>query len=368
MPDDSAVQDVSFKDWFNAARYTDIADQLAAAEPRFDRKLFLKITLDGIAERELMARLNQTSIAADAALPGSFADKLAVLRKIAAPEGNTFVGIWYSDFVGQFGLKEPRKSLAALRYFTQFGSAEFAIRTFILRAPQTTLKEMIKWSKHSNEHVRRLASEGSRPRLPWGKRLGFLVGDPCPTRPILNNLCADDSLYVRKSVANHLNDISKDHPDYVLDVMSSWNQQNLHTAWISKHALRTLIKKAYPPALKFMGFGRTPKLSAINLALGAKTLRLGQRLSMSLEITSQSSRPQPLLIDYVVHYVKASGATSPKVFKWKEVTLGPKSSLTLTKQQLIRNFSTRRHYSGEHRIDVQINGRTLATTRFILKR
>ena len=103
MPDDSAVQDVSFKDWFNAARYTDIADQLAAAEPRFDRKLFLKITLDGIAERELMARLNQTSIAADAALPGSFADKLAVLRKIAAPEGNTFVGIWYSDFVGQFG-------------------------------------------------------------------------------------------------------------------------------------------------------------------------------------------------------------------------------------------------------------------------
>ncbi|MDB4385573.1 DNA alkylation repair protein, partial [Opitutaceae bacterium] len=151
-------------------------------------------------------------------------------------------------------------------------------------------------------------------------------------------------------------------------VVNSWDQQNSHTAWISKHALRTLIKRAYPPALKFMGFGRTPKLSAINLALGAKTLRLGHRLSMSLEITSQSSRPHPLLIDYVVHYVKASGATAPKVFKWKEVTIGPKSSLTLTKQQLIRDFSTRRHYPGEHRIDVQINGHTLATNCFILKR
>lgn len=368
MSENSADEEVSFKDWFDAARYRHIANQLAAAEPRFDRKLFLEITLDGLADRELMARLGQTSRAAEAALPGSFTDKITVLRKIAAPEANNFIGIWYADFVGQFGLAQPRQSLTALRYFTRFGSAEFAIRAFLLRDPQTTLKEMVKWSKDANEHVRRLASEGSRPRLPWGKRLGFLVDDPRPARPILDNLCADKSLYVRKSVANHLNDISKDHPDFVLEVINSWDRQNPHTAWISKHALRTLVKKAYPPALKFMGFGRTPKLSAINLALSPKTLKLGERLNLSLETTSQSSISQPLLIDYVVHYVKASGATSPKVFKWKEVTLGAKSSLTVNKQQLIRDFTTRRHYPGEHRVDVQINGHTLASTHFTLQR
>ncbi len=313
-----------------------------------------------------MARLNQTSIAANAALPGSFTDKVAVLRKITVPEANTFIGIWYSDFVGQFGLNEPRKALAVLRYFTQFGSTEFAISAFLLRAPQITLKEMIKWSKDANEHVRRLASERSRPRLPWGKRLGFLIEAPEPTRKILENLRTDDSLYVRKSAANHLNDISKNHPEFVVKMVGGWDQENPHSSWISKYALRILIKKACPPALNLMGFGRKPKLAEVRLSLEPKTLQLGERLKLSLEIVSNSSSPQPLLIAYVVHYVKASGASTPKVFKWKEVTLGPNSSLKLNKQQSIRYFSTRRHYPSKHRIDVQINGQNSTSSSFIL--
>ncbi|MBT5901864.1 MAG: DNA alkylation repair protein, partial [Opitutaceae bacterium] len=355
MPSDSSSTNVPFKDWFGASRYHRIAEKLAGAEPRFDRELFLRIALEGLAERELMARLRQTSVAADAALPGSFSDKVAVLRKIAAPESNSFVGIWYADFVGQYGTNHTKKALAALRYFTRFGSAEFAIREFILQDPEFTLAEMIRWSTDQNEHVRRLASEGSRPRLPWGKQLGSLVADPRPTREILDNLCEDESLYVRKSVANHLNDISKDHPDYVLEVVNSWDQRNPHVAWITKHALRTLIKKADPATLDFMGFGHPPKLAAVTLSLHPPQVRLGDHLTLSLEILSRGSTAQSLLIDYVVHYVKASGGTSRKVFKWKEIMLGSKSSLTLKKRQLIRDFSTRKHYAGSHQVDIQIN-------------
>ena len=276
MPSDSSSTNVPFKDWFGASRYHRIAEKLAGAEPRFDRELFLRIALEGLAERELMARLRQTSVAADAALPGSFSDKVAVLRKIAAPESNSFVGIWYADFVGQYGTNHTKKALAALRYFTRFGSAELAIREFILQDPEFTLAEMIRWSTDQNEHVRRLASEGSRPRLPWGKQLGSLVADPRPTREILDNLCEDESLYVRKSVANHLNDISKDHPDYVLEVVNSWDQRNPHVAWITKHALRTLIKKADPATLDFHGIrpsAETRRGDAFTAPAASKTRR-----------------------------------------------------------------------------------------------
>ncbi|GAB5560142.1 MAG: DNA alkylation repair protein [Synoicihabitans sp.] len=356
----------SFKDWFNEERYHAIAEQLAEATPRFDRKLFLQLTREGLAGRELMARLQRTSFAANAALPGSFADKIAALRRVATEDANSFIGIWYSDFVGQFGLEEPEVSLPALRYFTRFGSAEFAIRGFILRDPRGTLEEMAKWSQDENEHVRRLASEGSRPRLPWGKQLGFLVEDPSPTQKILSNLRADPSLYVRKSVANHLNDISKDHPDYVVTLLKSWTQSDPHTTWIAKRALRTLIKNAHPPTLEFLGVGRAPKLDNIELKLGARRLNLGDALTLSLSIQSADTRDQNLLIDYVIHYVKASGATSKKVFKWKELTLPAAKTQKLEKRQVIRNFSTRRHYSGRHQVDVQINGQLVISDSFEL--
>ncbi|WP_221028804.1 DNA alkylation repair protein [Actomonas aquatica] len=367
-PPAETTQPEAFKDWFNPTLYREIADQLASVCPAFDRKQFLQLTLEGLESRSLMERLRQTPVAAHAALPGSYAEKLQVLEKLAARSDHNFVGIWFAEFAGRYGTDDPTRALAAMRHFTQFGSAEFAIRPYIQNDPKTTLATLLKWTRDDNEHVRRLASEGSRPRLPWGLRLGFLVEDPSPTRPILEALKADPSLYVRKSVANHLNDIAKDHPNYVVALVRDWDRDNPLTAWIVKRGLRTLVKNGHPAALELMGAGQAPKLDVATFTAAPTRLTLGTPLQLEAELRSTSRKTQQLIVDYIVHYVKANGSTSPKVFKWKELSLAPGETLSLRKRQTIQDFSTRRHYAGHHRIELQINGQILARTGFDLRR
>lgn len=355
----------SLKTMFNAARYRSLASELSALSPAFNATEFLDHTLTGLTSRELMDRMRRTSTGVAVALPLPYREQLAILRALAPRIDRGFIGIFLSDFVAQHGLDDVPASLDALHYFTRFGSAEFAIRPFILRDQPGTLAVLQSWTTSDDEHVRRLASEGSRPRLPWGARLQALVVDPSPTLPILTALRADDSLYVRKSVANHLNDISKDHPDIVLDLVSTWDRTHPHTAWIVRHALRTLIKRGHPRALALLGAGTAPKLTATFTA-SPKRIQLGDTVTFTASLTSTSSRPQSLLIDYVVHYAKASGKASEKVFKWTQLDLAPGAAVTLTKRQTIRDFSTRRHHAGRHRVELQINGRRLAETAFTL--
>ncbi|MEO7413942.1 MAG: DNA alkylation repair protein [Opitutaceae bacterium] len=355
-----------FKHWFNEARYRSIADAIAPLAPRFDRKRFLQLTIDGLAERELMDRMRQTAIALGATLPGDYRQQLAVVLQFAPTIGHGFVGVALGDFVARFGLDDPDVSLDALRKLTRHGSAEFAVRPFIVRDSDRTLSVMKAWARNADEHVRRLASEGSRPRLPWGIRLAELVRDPSPTAPILEQLKADPSLYVRKSVANHLNDITKDHPAWVVDRVTAWDRTDARTAWIVRHALRTLIKQGHPGALALLGVGGAPKLRVDRFAATPARLKLGGRLTLEAKLTSTARSEQRLAVDYVVHYVKAKGGTSAKIFKWKVVSLGPKARLTLTKSQLVRDFTTRRHHAGKHRIELQINGRRLAESGFVL--
>jgi 3-methyladenine DNA glycosylase AlkC len=221
------------------------------------------------------------------------------------------------------------------------------------------------WTASPDEHVRRLASEGSRPRLPWGARLETFIVDPSPTLPILTALRADPSLYVRKSVANHLNDITKDHPERVLDFVGTWDPTNAHTAWIIRHALRTLIKRGHPRALALLGAGAAPKLDT-QFKVSPARLVLGDALTLIARLVSTHAHPQSLIVDYVVHYIRSGGSTSEKVFKWKQLTMAPGETVTLTKRQVIRDFSTRRHYAGRHCVELQINGRRLAAGGFSL--
>lgn len=353
------------KDMFNAARYRSLASELSALSSSFNAPAFLDHTLTGLASRELMDRMRRTSTGVALALPLAYREQLAVLRALAPRIDRGFIGIFLSDFVAQHGLDDVPASLAALPFFTRFGSAEFAIRPFLLRDLDATLAVMRTWAASDDEHVRRLASEGSRPRLPWGARLQALVADPSPTFPILETLRADPSLYVRKSVANHLNDICKDHPDAALDLVSTWDRSVPHTAWIIRHALRTLIKRGHPRALKLLGAGTAPKLEA-TFTVSPKRIRLGGAVTLTTSLTSTAARPQSLLIDYVVHYARASGKASEKIFKWTRLDLAPGATLRLTKRQTIRDFSTRRHHAGRHRIELQINGRRLAETAFTL--
>ncbi len=353
------------KDMFNAARYRSLASELSTLSAAFNADAFLAHTLDGLASRELMDRMRRTSSAVAVALPLPYREQLAVLRILAPRIGHNFIGIFLSDFVAQHGLDDVPASLDALRFFTRFGSAEFAVRPFILRDQPGTLAVIQSWTTDENEHVRRLASEGSRPRLPWGTRLQSLIVDPSPTLPILETLRADPSLYVRKSVANHLNDIAKDHPNVVIDLVSGWDRSSAPTAWIVKRGLRTLIKQGHPPALELLGVGAMPKLD-VAFSAAPKRIRLGGTVAFTATLKSTARRAQNLVVDYVLHYARASGTSAHKVFKWKQLVLQPGETLVLTKRQTIRDFSTRRHHAGHHRVELQINGRRLAETGFVL--
>ena len=353
------------KDLFDAARYRQIAAQLAALHPRFDAVRFLNHALDGLDNRELLARLHRTAEAFQMALPVAFTEQLAVLRAHVAQIGHGFVAIWPCAHVANQGIDDPATSLDALKFFTRFGSAEFAIRPFITRNPVATLAVMCQWADDADEHVRRLASEGSRPRLPWGGNLPALIADPSPSLPILTALRADPSLYVRKSVANHLNDITKNHPELVLDFVAAWDRTDERTAWIVRHSLRTLIKRGHPRALAMLGAGAAPKLDA-QFKVSPARIALGGALTLTARLTSTHRRSQSLIVDYVVHYARSGGAAAEKVFKWKQLTLEPGETVVLSKRQVIRDFSTRRHHAGRHRVELQINGRRLAAGAFSL--
>ncbi|MFA6288204.1 MAG: DNA alkylation repair protein [Opitutaceae bacterium] len=353
------------KDLFNADLYRTLAASLARLSPDFDSARFLEHALTGLADRELMPRMRRTTEAVALALPLPYREQLIVLRALAPRIPSGFVCIFLADFVAQHGLEDFDASLEALRFFTRFGSSEFAIRPFIERDQLRTLAVMREWSLSDDEHVRRLASEGSRPRLPWGRRLTAFVTDPSPAFPILETLRADPSLYVRKSVANHLNDIAKDHPETALDLVSTWDRSVPHTAWIIRHALRTLIKRGHPRALALIGAGTAAKLDVARFAASPRKLVLGEALTLTATLTSRAAKSQRLVIDYVLHYAR-SGKVSVKIFKWKTLDLPPRATVTLTKHQVIRDFSTRRHHAGRHKIELQINGRRLAETAFTL--
>jgi 3-methyladenine DNA glycosylase AlkC len=352
---------------FNAARFEQLAALLAQVVRDFDRKRFLAHALPGLGPLSLLQRMRRGTEALHASLPVDYPAALAVLRELAPRIEHTFAGMILPDFVGCYGLGHFDESLDALHYLTRFSSGEFAVREFLRRDLHRTLATMERWSWDDNEHVRRLASEGCRPRLPWSFRLEALVADPSPVAPILDNLRADPSLYVRKSVANHLNDISKDHPDWMLARLRRWGLADPHTAWIAKRAARTLIKKGDPAALRLFRFEAKVAVRVRGFKIARPRLRLGETLEFSGTIESAAPRTQRLVVDYVVHYVKRNGATAPKVFKLAELELAPRGSASIGKRQVLKDFTTRKHHPGRHRVELQINGTIAARAEFTLR-
>jgi 3-methyladenine DNA glycosylase AlkC len=218
-----------------------------------------------------------------------------------------------------------------------------------------------------NLHVRRWISEGTRPRLPWGAQLTAFIRDPAPTLDLLEHLKDDPSAYVRKSVANHLNDITKDHPARVIEVAERWLQgASAERRWIVTHALRTLVKKGDAAALALLGYGTAAALQVPRFSVTPTSATLGDTVTMTLSLTNQSAQTEQVVIDYRLHYVKANGKTSPKVFKWTTRTLAAHETITLEKNHLLRDVTTRTHYSGQHTLDIQVNGQVLAATQFSL--
>ena len=358
----------ALKEMFNAARFRTIAKEVGLLYPAFDTKRFLARSLSDLDHLTLTQRLRRMTESLRETLPPNYRRALGILKRLAPRIDRGFTTLFLPDFVGLYGLDDFETSMEALRYFTTFGSSEFAVREFLRRDLTRTLSVMETWSRDPDEDVRRLASEGCRPRLPWSFHLDALIADPSPVVPILENLRDDPSLYVRKSVANHLNDIAKDHPTWVLDRIERWPLEGPRTAWIAKRALRTLIKKGDRRALAVIGAGRKPEVVIHKLSIRPRKLRLGERLTLSFVLTSESKVSQRLVVDYIIHYVKKSGDSSPKVFKLKEVTLPSGASLHLKRSQAIQDFTTRVHHAGRHEVEIVVNGERLAKDSFELSK
>lgn len=252
----------------------------------------------------------------------------------------------------------------ALTDLTRFGTAEFAIRPFLAQDTPRTLGVMAGWSRDGNEHVRRLASEGCRPRLPWAARVPALKANPTLGAPILETLRADPSLYVRKSVANHLNDIAKDRPDWLLDRLARWPADDPHTKWIIRHALRTLIKAGNPRALALVGVRHGAAVEVTRFFVEPHAVRLGDTIRIVADLHSTAPDSQRLVVDYRINYARAGGKTAAKVFKLKTFDLAAGEHVALTIRQAIRDFRTRRHHPGRHVVELIVNGETRASEEF----
>lgn len=357
------------KDLFNRDSVASIAAAVAAGVPGFDPEEFLRRTFDpDWQRRELKQRIRHIATVLHTMLTGDYRQQLAALLAAAdhAPKG--FQSVVFSDFVEAYGLGDWEASVPALARFTRLESAEFAIRHFIASDQERTLAQMLEWAGDPDSDVRRLASEGSRPRLPWGIRLRRLVEDPAPMLPILERLRDDPSEVVRRSVANNLNDISKDHPDVVVDLLKRWDPQpgtDLHR--LAGHALRTLLKRGHPQALRILGFEPRPAVEVERLELVPASPSIGGGATLTFSISSRGPSPVVVIAGYAIHYVKAGGAKSAKVFRIGAVTLAPGVPATLQRSISFRQMTTRTHRPGMHKLEVLANGSVVGSTEFELR-
>ena len=376
-----------FKNLINATAVASMGQHLQRAWPSFDRPRFEALANQGLHALELKARMLQLADAMSATLPADFNAACSVLETSLAPPlpldargepvglsgaqaeaGLAGWVIWsMGEFVARHGQHDVPRSLACLHALTQRSTAEFAIRPFIQAQPDAVWPVLAHWANDPSAHVRRLVSEGSRPRLPWGMRLQALVANPAPTLPLLRKLQDDPSSCVRRSVANHLNDIAKDHPDLV----AGWVKDHLIEATperstLLRHASRSLIKQGHAPTLAAWGLA-SGLTGLATLGLSAVQAAVGDAIGLRVVLQSTARQAQPLEIDYAVHHVRANGSTSPKVFKGWKLSLAPGEARTLDKRHSLKPVTTRTLYPGPHRIELRVNGVALAEAVFDLK-
>jgi len=360
---------------------SELSQRISNTWPDFKRVAFERQALGNIAQLGLAERIRQVTSALRDSLPEDFSSATDIIIASLGPElqqssvdgldlssPNGFINLPIGDYIAEYGQQHFNLSMLALEQITKRFTAEGAIRRFIQGHKAATFEQLEKWLDHDNVHVRRLVSEGTRPRLPMFSRLPELIKDPSDVFPLLERLRLDNELYVRRSVANHLNDISKDNPEMVVNLLENWSRDaSSHTHWLTKHALRTLIKQGNPRALKILGFKPLKGLEITRFDLDKQEIQLGEAIQLSLEIASPSTTESKLLIDYVVYHRKANGKLSPKVFKWSQRSISQQQPVRIEKQHWIKTISTRKYYSGQHEIHLQINGEKLAKRTFMLE-
>lgn len=343
-------------------------NRLRQAYGTFDAEAFAAAATDnGWEGLELKARIRRIAETLGAFLPARYEDALQVLYAVDQ-ECTGFPYVFLPDFVEVHGLAEPHweLSMQALERFTSGSTAEYAVRAFLLRDPERMMRQMERWAEHPNEHVRRLASEGCRPRLPWGQALPMFKRDPAPVLAVLERLKADPSLYVRKSVANNLNDIAKDNPAVVLETARRWKGSHPDTDWIVRHGCRTLIRKADSGVLAIFGYaepeGQADIVAEASLSAEPSALPIGGNCELRYGLRIREGEPARIRIEYGIDFVKSGGRTSRKLFLLSDKTADGGASLAGSRTHRWSDLTTRRHYPGRHRIVLLVNGREVAET------
>lgn len=329
-----------------------------------DRDALLAAALaEGWEELELKGRMYRITESIRQVLPDSYLEALPIIRDTAA-SFDGFLSMFFPDFVERYGLDYWEPSVDALHWMTRFGSSEFAVRPFLKADASRMVATMLEWTSDPNEHVRRLASEGCRPRLPWAMNLPEFQRDPTPLLPILEALHADESKYVQRSVANNLNDIAKDHPDVTLQVASSWQGKSKDVDRVVKHACRTLLREGHPQAMRLFGFRDPSDIELNDLQLDTATIPLGGELQFQFGLQAPNALGK-VRIEYRIDFARPHGRGARKVFQIGESD-SAESAREVRRRHSFVDRSTRKHYAGEHRLTIMVNGVAKAESTFAL--
>lgn len=353
-----------------------IAAQLKAIASDFQDQAFVNAALTGYENLSLMQRGQHLAKTLHTFLPQDYEEATALLVASMGPRlerdmGNgiaPFVYLPHSFYIANYGLNHFEASMQAIEQLTKRFTSEFCIRPFLEKHTQATLERLYLWASDDCHYVRRLASEGPRPRLPWASHLLVFKENPLPVLELLEKLKDDPELYVRRSVANNLNDIGKDHPELLLATTASWLKgADSNRQWLIRHALRSLIKQSHPEALEQLGYGQAPQVEIAQVSFTPEAIKLGETVELSFELLNKSKEAQKLLIDFCVYFVKANGANKGKVFKLKTLTLAGNSSELIKKKISFAKINTRKHYPGEHKVELLINGKSYPLGSFTVK-
>lgn len=356
-----------FKDRFNHESLCRLALEIQAVYDAFPVEDFLNSTMDKTWDGlEFKQRIMRISTNLGKYLPEDYKTAIHIIDKVILNYDVCLDGfvIFFPGFVELYGQDKENWdiSMAALARYTRYASAEFAVRTFIINDEKRMMAQMAVWARDSNEHVRRLASEGCRPRLPWGQALPGFQNDPSPVLCILEQLKADPSPYVRKSVANNLNDISKTHPDLVAKIAGDWYGKDEGTDWIVKHGCRTLLKQGNKDVLGLFGFADSGCIKVGSFALGAVPVSIGEEMTFSFEI--EAEQVTQVRLEYGIDYVKANGRRNRKIFQISELTFKDNGKKAYRKRHSFADTSTRKHYPGIHSVTLIVNGAERGTLDF----
>ena len=294
-----------------------------------------------------------------------FEQAISVLLPIMTT-GQTLELLFVPDYIQTYGLNEWDVSMRAFEGSTAFASGEFGVRPFIEKYPEKTFDQLLKWTNHPSEHIRRLASECCRPRLPWSSQLNQLIEDPSPIIPILHKLFDDPSEYVRRSVSNNLNDICKDHPNFAIQIAEKWIQSGELGLKTAKHGIRTLLKKGNQRALELFGLGANPAITQKNLSITQTPITQAEQLCFHFEIINSSTEAIECRLEYRVYYMKKNGKLQAKIFKISQKQVPPGIN-KMERKHAFKDLSTRKHYLGEHAIEIIINGIAFEKLSFELK-